>query len=80
MSWIHRCSYIAIATGEELGVSAIISLSNTHHKYNLVPRPPAQTLSRSHGEKLGEVFPQHGCEIKSEREAWTRLHKYTNLV
>ena len=41
---------------------------------NLIPRPPAQTLSRSRGEisrSRGSLPPTflHGCEIKSGREA-----------
>ena len=35
---------------------------------NLVLRPPAQTLSRSRGEN-SPIF-LHGCETKSEQEAW----------
>ena len=37
---------------------------------NLVSGPPAQTLSRSHGETQQTFL--HGCEIKSGREAWVR--------
>ena len=45
---------------------------------NLVPRPPAQTLSRSRGEKtrpdsISQLWRNvflHGCEIKSGREVW----------
>ena len=39
---------------------------DTGTNYNLVPRLPSQTLSRSRGEKSTFL---HSCEIKSWREA-----------